>query len=359
MIKVCGTMQEIKKKIVDFSREIGIDAIGFMRADSPLKIEDYLKEHQNKGHATGWEGADTAQRVRPDVHLENARTIIVIAINYNKPEKVIDPINQNLRGRIAKASWGMDYHNLLHKKLSLLDDFILDTIDSSAKNIAFVDTGPLVDREVAVQAGIGFYGYHCNVIHPVMGSFIFLGSLLTTVDIEVDEVSRENTCKGCRRCISACPTQAIYAPYRIDSSRCLAYLTLTKGEHGHSYQGQLTNQIYGCDICQCVCPHNQGAPISCHPELEEIEEIQYPNLIELLTISNKEFKNKFGHTSGVWRGKKPWQRNALLLIGKRKLTEAIPVVEAMSRLDEREDMKELAKIVLKQLQEDTNLWLKQ
>lgn len=348
-------MQNSKKKIVDFSREIGIDAIGFMRADSPLKIEAYLQEHQQLGHATGWEEANIGQRVRPDQHLENAKSIIVIAINYNMPEIEMPSVDQNLRGRIAKASWGMDYHKLLHKKLSLLDTFITNTIDGSAKNIAFVDTGPLVDREVAVEAGIGFYGYHCNVIHPEMGSFIFLGSLLTTVDIEADEVTRDARCEECGRCISACPTQAIYAPYRINSSRCLAYLTLTKGEHGHGYQEQLTDQIYGCDICQRVCPHNQEVMGSYHPELEEIADVQYPNLIELLTISNKEFKNKFGHTSGVWRGKKPWQRNALLLIGKRKLTEAVPVVEAMSRFDEREDMRELAKIVLKQLLEETDL----
>jgi len=337
----------IKQKIIDFSKSIGIDAIGFIKAEVMIELKDYLLEHKHNGYDSGWEEDNLDNRINPNLHMKDAKSIIVIAVSYQSRESGTIKTDPN-RGRIAKVSWGQDYHKLLHTKLQLLENFIVDNIDTSSTNIAFVDTGPLVDRGIAVKAGIGFYGYNCNVINHQFGSCIFIGSLLTSLDLPPDSVEMME-CMKCNKCIAACPTQAIVAPYKINSKQCLAYLTLTKGEAGNEYQNKLTDQVYGCDICQQVCPHNSDVPNHTHNELNEIDEVKYPDLIELLTISNKDFQKKYGHTSGVWRGKKPWQRNALLLIGQRKLVGAIPQVTFMSENDPRKDMRDLAACILKQL----------
>jgi epoxyqueuosine reductase len=337
----------IKQKIIDFSKSIGIDAIGITKAEIMLELRDYLLEHKQQGYESGWEEDNIDNRINPHLHMAEAKSVFVIAISYQSHESEVIKADSK-RGRIAKVSWGQDYHKLLHNKLNLLKQFIVTNIDENSTNIAFVDTGPLVDRAIAAKAGIGFYGYNCNVINQRLGSYIFIGSLLTSLDLSPDSAEMME-CMKCNKCIEACPTQAIIAPYKINSKRCLAYLTLTKGEAGNEYQKNLTDQVYGCDVCQQVCPHNSNVPNNSHQELNEIDDVKYPDLIELLTISNKDFQKKYGHTSGVWRGKKPWQRNALLLIGQRKLFEAIPQVTFISENDPREDMRDLAACILKQL----------
>ncbi|OEH86619.1 tRNA epoxyqueuosine(34) reductase QueG [Desulfuribacillus stibiiarsenatis] len=338
-----------RRKIVDFSREIEIDAIGFASVAEFAHIRDYLAEHRSLNHHTGWEEADIEKRIHPSTHLPHAKTIIVIAISYHAPETNEQWTNQEklTRGRLAKIAWGQDYHKVVLNKLHQLESFIHSSIDGTASNLAFVDTGPLVDREVAIRAGIGFYGYNCNIIHPHLGSYIVIGSLLTTLQLPTD-TQLQAECMTCNKCVNACPTGALYEPYRLNSQRCLAYLTLTKGEMGDDYQENLDNHIYGCDICQSVCPHNKRAPHHNHQEFNELDEIKYPDLIELLHISNQTFRHKYGHSSGAWRGKKPWQRNALLLIGKRKITAAIPALQEMIEKDPRTDMRELARNILNQ-----------
>ncbi|OEF96466.1 tRNA epoxyqueuosine(34) reductase QueG [Desulfuribacillus alkaliarsenatis] len=337
------------ERITEFSREIGIDAIGFTKAERQSDLLNTLVEHSSQGFQSGWEETDIEKRVNPKLSLKDAKTIIVIALNYHNIEsKMYETKRSDNRGRISKAAWGIDYHQVLNKKLEQLSQYIIKNIDADAKSLAFVDTGPMVDRELAVRAGIGFYGMNCNIIHPELGSFIFIGSLLTTVDIEPSNPT-DTKCFACNKCIEHCPTGAIIKPYKINSKKCLAYLTLTKGEHGHGYQTALNDHIYGCDICQDVCPHNKDIPLTKHQEFVEQDEVKYPNLIELLTISNKDFKAKYGHSSGAWRGKKPWQRNAMLLIGKRKLHEAIPALKHVITRDPREDMRLLAEDTLKNI----------
>lgn len=380
-----------EEKIRSYAEAIGIDAIGFIAASPMTELEERLLAKREAGYQEVWQETDLAKRTQPELSLAGAKSIIAIAISYYQPESTQienfyqkkdrqadaykltnelveeleeDKTNQNtnirehtdsdkarlLRGRISMVSWGQDYHRVLNDKMDLLMDFIKREIDPAARMLSFVDTGPLVDRDLASQAGLGFYGYHSCLIHPQLGSFINLGSIVTDLELEVDQ-RLDETCAQCGKCMDACPTGAIVAPYTINSSRCLAYLTLTKGEAGNDYQEDLSDQLYGCDICQLVCPHNEGVPVNRQPAYEEGDDVRYPGLIEILTMTNGDYKERFGHTSSAWRGRKSLQRNALLLIGKRKIHEALPILENMSANDPRPDIRELARDMIRQIQE--------
>ena len=188
---------DIKKCIVDISKEIGIDIIGFTDC-SPLDVKDFLLNKRKSNKFTEFEEKDIEKRINPKLTMENCKSIIVIGVSYNvdfKPEK-----RYNLNGSISMSSWGTDYHKVLRIKIETLIEKIKENMDFEYK--AFVDTGPLVDRELARRAGVGYFGKNCSIINKDFGSFIFLGYILTDIEINPDN-SVEDDCGDCDLCLRA------------------------------------------------------------------------------------------------------------------------------------------------------------
>jgi epoxyqueuosine reductase len=199
---------------------------------------------------------------------------------------------------------------------------------------SMVDTGELSDRAVAERAGIGWSGKNCAIITPEFGSYVYLGEMVTTIPFEPDTPLEEN-CGTCNKCVEVCPTGALVQGGQLDSNKCIAFLTQTKGFLAEEYRTKIGNRLYGCDTCQTVCPENKGKDFHLHPEMEPDPEVVKPKLKPLLTISNREFRDKFGVISGSWRGKKPIQRNAILALAHYKDSTAVPDLLDLIKKDSR------------------------
>ncbi|PTL39030.1 tRNA epoxyqueuosine(34) reductase QueG [Alkalicoccus saliphilus] len=324
----------LKQEIIDYSKEIGVDKIGFAAADPFVTLKERLRVQQEKGYVSGFEKGTLGERTTPELLLPEAKTVISIALAY--PSKMKDAprsVKGDRRGIFCRASWGEDYHHILRRKLNLLEEFIQKKV-TGARSKSMVDTGELSDRAVAERAGIGWSGKNCAVITPEFGSYVYLGDLITTVPLEEDQ-PLEDQCGSCTKCIDACPTGALIQGGQLDATKCVAFLTQTKTMLPEKYRKKIGNRLYGCDTCQVVCPENKGKDFHHHPEMEPDPEVVKPRLEEVLSMSNKEFKKKFGHISGSWRGKKPIQRNAVIALGVFKEKSALPTLIKLLKEDPR------------------------
>lgn len=323
-----------KEEIVQYSKQIGIDKIGFATADPFTELKERLIEQERLGYKSGFENGTIEERTTPTKLLPEAKTIISIALAY--PSKMKNPPRSKKgerRGIFCRASWGEDYHNILRRKLALLEQFILEKYPHE-KCLSMVDTGELSDRAVAERAGIGWSGKNCAIITPEFGSYVYLGELLTTISIPPDQPIEEQ-CGSCTKCIDACPTGALVQGGQINAKKCLSYITQTKDFVPEPFREKLGNRLYGCDTCQVVCPKNKGKDFHLHEEMEPDPEIVKPKLTPLLSISNRQFKEKFGSLAGSWRGKKPIQRNAIIAFAHFKEESALPQLIELLKNDPR------------------------
>jgi epoxyqueuosine reductase len=321
--------QKLKEEIMIYSKEIGIDKIGFTTADTFGEMKNRLIRQAELHFQSGFEEPDINKRVQPDLIFPEPRSIIAIAIAYPSKMKNAPQSKQGeRRGIFARASWGTDYHVILRDKLKQLEEFIKAKVPDVVTK-SMVDTGELVDRAVAERSGIGWSGKNCSIITPEFGSYVYLGEMITSLPLEPDR-PMEDRCGECNKCIDVCPTGALVAGGQLNAQRCIAFLTQTKGFLPDEFRTKIGNRLYGCDTCQTVCPENKGKDFHFHPETEPDPEIAKPLLRPLLTISNREFKAKFGHVSGSWRGKKPIQRNAIIALAHYKDKTALPdLINAM------------------------------
>lgn len=324
-------MQTLKERIIAESKQLGIDKIGFTTADPFDYMEESLLEQRALGHTSGFEHQNIKERLYPEETFEDPKSIIAIALAY--PTKIHDKVPRDeKRGQFARASWGTDYHFILEERLTRLIDFIKEQAETEQVQAQWrfapqVDTGELVDVAVAQRAGLGFIGRNGLLITEEYGSFVYLGEIITNIQFEPDQPV-PNGCGDCTRCITGCPTGALLGDGRMNAKKCLSYQTQTKGMMPEQYRKKMRNVIYGCDICQLVCPYNRGKDFHFHEEMEpKIDEV-HPKLAPLLSISNREFKEQFGHLAGSWRGKKPLQRNALIALANLGGKEALPEIQA-------------------------------
>lgn len=317
----------LKEQIIAESKRLGIDKIGFASAAPFIELEDSLNEQKARGYNSGFEHPVVEERIYLEKTFENPQTIISIALAY--PTKIKEAIPKDeKRGQFARASWGIDYHEILRDRLGKLISFIQSQANTIQEQEQWrfapqVDTGELVDVAVAQRAGLGFIGRNGLLITEEFGSFVYLGEIVTNIQFEVDEPGVFG-CGDCTRCITGCPTQALLGDGRMNAKKCLSYQTQTKEMMPEEYRKKMRNVIYGCDICQLVCPYNQGKDFHFHSEMEPEVETVYPKLRPMLQMSNKEFKTKFGHLAGSWRGKKPLQRNALIALANLGDRSALP-----------------------------------
>src|SRR5699024_10660862 len=305
------TMEEVKQDIIAYSKEIGIDTIGFTTADVFSQLKQRLIEREHTNYNSGFEKGSVEERTNPEVLLTGAQSIISVALAY--PSRMMHPPKStkgNRRGIFCRASWGMDYHVVLKDRLQKLDSFIKEKIPHVTTNI-MVDTGELSDRAVAERAGVGFSGKNTSIITKDYGSYVYLGEMITTLPLPPDKPI-EDGCGDCTRCMDACPTGALVQGGQLNAQRCIAYLTQTKDFLPDEFRTKIGTRVYGCDTCQAVCPYNHQIDVHAHDEFEPDPEVAKPLLRPMLRMSNREFRETFGHISGFWRGKNPLQRNAMI-----------------------------------------------
>lgn len=327
-------INKLKEEVIEYSKQIGIDKIGFTTADPFDELKNRLIRQQELHYQSGFEEPDIEKRVTPSLLLDKPRSIISIALAYPSKMKIHAQSKKGeRRGIFCRASWGQDYHHILKDRLRKLEEFICAKVpDVRIKSM--VDTGELSDRAVAERAGIGWSGKNSAIITPEFGSYVYLGEMITSIPFKPD-TPIEDQCGTCTKCLEACPTGALVQGGQINAQRCIAYLTQTKDFVPDEFREKIGNRLYGCDSCQTACPVNKGKDVHFHEEMEPDSHVVKPFLNPLLKISNREFKERFGHLSGSWRGKKPIQRNAIIALAHFKDETAVNELIEVMRNDSR------------------------
>lgn len=342
---------EFKKRIIEYAHSIGIDDIGFTTAEPFTEFKAKLIDYYKNGYESGFETGTIEERTNPKASLPTAKSIISIAVGYpNKLRNAPKSKQGERRGIFARASWGMDYHTLLRSRLQKLETFI-NELDPSVDCKSMVDTGVLSDREVARRSGLGFTGKNGFIINPKLGTYSYLGEMIVSYPFPADEELLDS-CGDCNICVDRCPTGALVGEGQLDSKKCISFLTQTKGFMPMEYRSKIGNRLYGCDTCQQVCPRNKGINTEHHEDIVLEPEILKPELTGLLQISNKEFKETYGHLAGVWRGKKPIQRNAIIALAHFKETAAIDILKTVAETDVRPVIKGTAYWAIGQISGD-------
>lgn len=320
---------DLKKYIINKSKELYIDEVGFTDCGSLERVKDYLIGRKEKGKQTEFEEENVEKRIRPELLLESCKTIIVIGVSYNID--VSRKARVKLKGSLSKSSWGIDYHIVLKEKMERLIKEIRKVEEFNYKY--FVDTGPLIDREIANKAEIGYYGKNCSIINDEYGSFMFLGYILTDLDVRFKSGGIENKCGDCNLCLDACPTGALEEPFKLNPKKCISYLTQTKEKIPYELREKMGMKIYGCDTCQLVCPKNKNSKKSSNKKFIPKKTKGYIDIEELLKMSNREFREKYGGMAGSWRGKNILKRNGVIALGNTKKKEYIEVLKPIIESD--------------------------
>lgn len=324
----------LKEEIVKKRTQFGIDKIGFTTADPFTQLKERLRIQEKLHYQSGFEKGTIEERTEPKILLNSAQSIISIAIAY--PTRMSENPKSKpgeRRGIFSRTSWGLDYHVVLRERLNKLAEYIRERVDYFEYKI-MVDTGELSDRAVAERAGIGFSGKNASIITEEFGSFVYLGEMITNLPFEPDDPI-EQLCGDCRLCLDACPTGALVTGGQLNAQICLSYLSQTKYSLPEPFRKKLGTRLYGCDTCQLVCPFNKGIDMHIHPEFEPEPEVAKPLLAPMLQKTNRQFREKFGHLSGFWRGKNPLQRNAIIALAHYKDSAAIPVLYEVIKEDVR------------------------
>jgi epoxyqueuosine reductase len=258
---------QLAAEVKNFARRLGFDLVGIADA-SPSAYRQYYRDWLDAGRAGEMTYLHRRfdERTNPGAYLPGARTVICVALNYHVPLDPPPP-SQEHRGRVARYALGEDYHELIKPKLYALADWLRDVVPGVQTRCG-VDTAPILEKELAARAGVGWIGKNTCLINPKIGSWLLLGEVITTADLAADAPASDH-CGTCTRCIDACPTHAITAPYQLDARRCISYLTIEhRGEIDANLKSQISDWLYGCDVCQDVCPHNaQALPTATDPAL--------------------------------------------------------------------------------------------
>jgi len=300
-----------------------------------------LAEFLAAGHHgdMAWMATTAERRSRPEKLWSEAKTIITLGANYAPADDPLPALERKERGVVSVYAQGRDYHDVLKARLKRLARWIAETHGGEVKT--FVDTAPVMEKPIAAMSGIGWQGKHTNLVSREFGSWLFLGSIFTTLAIEADEREQDH-CGTCHACLDICPTRAFPAPYQIDARRCISYLTIEhKGHIAREFREAIGNRIYGCDDCLAVCPWNKFAQtareVAFHPRIE----LALPLLGELATLDDAAFREFFRGSPVKRIGRDRFIRNVLIAIGnsgdpklarvaEARLADQSPLVRAMA-----------------------------
>jgi epoxyqueuosine reductase len=353
-------LTEITATLKRAAHEAGFDLTGIAPAVDPAELA-FFGEWIAAGHAGEMKYLEARDeqgslkraslaRVAPW-----ARSVVVCAINYNAAVPYSTEVHDSSRGWIARYAWSRaDYHDAVMRRLRGVEAALRVAAGSepSEENRlvtrCYVDTGPVVERVYAKYAGVGWIGKNTCIINQKKGSWLFLGVILTSLELAPD-LPAPDRCGSCTRCIDACPTDALLAPYKLDSNKCIAYLTIEKrGDIPQELRAQMGHQVFGCDICQDVCPWNRKAPATHAPEFEPRPELVNPALDWLAEMSVEGFRQIF-RGSPVRRAKRSGlRRNATVALGNSSQPRFLPLLEKLAR-DEDETVAESARWAKQQL----------
>ena len=287
------------------------------------RLAAYLEEGRHGDMA--WLAANSDRRADPRVLWPEARSVIMLGYSYAPVENPIATAVAGDRGVISAYARGRDYHDVIKQGLRDLAHLLQRETGADAK--IFVDTAPLMEKPLAAAAGIGWQGKHTNLVsRHTGGSWLFLGAILTTAEIEPDAPEQDH-CGSCRRCLAACPTDAFPAPYQLDARRCIAYLTIEhKGHIAREFRGPIGNRVFGCDDCLAVCPWNKFAAAAHDQRLAMRAENAAPPLAELLALDDAAFRRRFAGTPVKRSGRNRIVRNALIAAGNSADASLVPAV---------------------------------
>jgi epoxyqueuosine reductase len=302
---------------------VGFDRAGVARA-GPLPRARYLHAWLAGGRAgsMGYLARDPELRTDPRRLLPGARSVICVALNYRRPADEEGPpdapraqqASHEPTGRIAQYARGSDYHGVMKEMLGVLLERLRSASDAPFDALALVDTGPLLERELGWLAGLGWIGKNTMLLHHELGSYFFLGELLTTLEVEPDAPVTDH-CGSCTRCLEACPTQAFPEPYQMDATRCIAYVTIEHRDEAPAYlQASVGDWLFGCDVCQEVCPFNREAPLGTHPRImADLLPARLP-LTPLTTLTAGQHKRLTRGTAATRATVRMWRRNARIAL---------------------------------------------
>jgi epoxyqueuosine reductase len=338
------TQEQLARAVKDLAREAGFDLAGI----ASLQPEDFpeleaFAEWIHEGHAGDMKymekrtEAGELQRASARNAAPWAKSIVVCAINYNSGQPYSVAAHDSRKGWVSRYAWGAsDYHDALMPRLRRVEDAIRELAtgeDIHVQTRSYVDTGPIVERVYARHAGVGWIGKNTCIINQKLGSWLFLGVILTSLELAPD-LPAADRCGSCTRCIDACPTQAILAPGKMDARRCIAYLTIEKrGEVPEAMRGEMGHHVFGCDICQDVCPWNNkpgNAPPTSLPEFQPRENLFHPDLEWLAELNVEEYRQVL-RGSPLKRAKfAGLKRNVAIAMGNSGNKDFIPILENMA-----------------------------
>jgi len=300
------------RAIKDRAVALGFDLVGVASAE-PSRFRDYFRKWLDDGQAGSMAYLNNRfdERADPAAYFPGAQSVICVALNYYTELEPRPPAESGQQGRVARYALGEDYHKLIKDRLYSLADWIREA--THCRTRCGVDTAPVMEKELAARAGIGWVGKNTCVINPEIGSWLLLGEILTTLSLPADAPATDH-CGSCTRCIDACPTSAIVGPYQLDARRCISYLTIEhRGEIPPDLHAPIGDWLYGCDVCQDVCPHNRRAPTTTDPAMQPRFTSGSLNVNDVLRWTDEDYRSAV-KGSAMKRVKLPQlQRNAAIV----------------------------------------------
>ena len=297
------------------ARALGFDCVGVTAPDAIAKAASHFKEFLASG-AHGemeWLAASPERRESPHGLWPDVRSVVMLGVNYGPDHYPLSILNERTRGAISVYAQGDDYHDLIKKRLKALARWLVATADCEVK--VFVDTAAVMEKPLARAARLGWQGKHTNLVSREFGSWLFLGAIFTTLDLQRDAPDTDH-CGSCHACLDICPTAAFPAPYKLDARRCISYLTIeNKGAIPREFRKSIGNRIYGCDDCLAACPWNKFAKQGREAKLAARDELRAPGLAELARLDDIAFRALFTKSPVKRIGRDRFLRNVLIAIG--------------------------------------------
>jgi epoxyqueuosine reductase len=321
--------ETLRQMIAREARRAGFDAVAVTKPDAIPLAPARLKEFVARGYqgSMGWIAETLERRGDPRTLWPEARSIVVLAMNYGPDRDPRELLGKRDRGAISVYAQNRDYHDVVKGRLKEIAGRIAARTGGDVK--VFVDTAPVMEKPLAEAAGIGWQGKHTNLVSREFGSWLFLGSIFTTVEIEADAPEGDH-CGSCRACLDACPTGAFPAPYQIDARRCISYLTIeNKGPIPREFREAIGNRIYGCDDCLAACPWNKFARQASEAKLTAREDLREPKLAELLRLDDAGFRALFSGSPVKRIGRDRFIRNVLIAAGNSGDASLAPSCRAL------------------------------
>jgi epoxyqueuosine reductase len=311
------------------ARAEGFEAVGVTTPDAiPLaatRLRQFLAEGAHGDME--WMQTTAARRADPRKLWPQVRSIIMLGVNYGREDNPLAILERRSHGAISVYAQSNDYHDIIKPRLKRLARWLLANAGGGVK--VFIDTAALMEKPLAAAAGLGWQGKHTNLVSRQFGSWLFIGAILTTLDLPPDS-PQEDHCGSCRACLDVCPTAAFPAPYRLDPRRCISYLTIEhKGPIARELRAAMGNRIYGCDDCLAVCPWNKFAQASHDTKLALRDDLKEPSLAVLARLDDASFRKLFVKSAVKRTGRNRFVRNVLIAIGNSGDATLVPEVERL------------------------------